>query len=129
MDYPLDPGALAARITAGIPAQTVLWLGEMRQYNDADGGAAVLARLADLLDGEGHLIITTMWPEHWDAYMAAARDTADPSGTARRLLERLPELAGRDPARIDPARSGSSTSRTSSPPLTLKPWPVQAIRC
>jgi hypothetical protein len=109
VDYPLDPGALAARLAAGIPARTVLWLGEMRQYIDGDGGAAVLARLADLLDGEGHLIITTMWPEHWDAYVAAARasgDAAGPAGTAGRLLERLPELAGRDPAQIDPARGG-----------------------
>ena len=49
LDYPLDPGALAARLEAGIPARTVLWLGELRQYVDADGGAAVLGRLADLL--------------------------------------------------------------------------------
>ena len=49
LDYPLDPGALAARLEAGIPARTVLWLGELRQYADADGGAAVLGRLADLL--------------------------------------------------------------------------------
>ena len=40
LDYPLDPGALEA----GIPARTVLWLGELRQYADADGGAAVLGR-------------------------------------------------------------------------------------
>ena len=51
LDYPLDPGALAARLDAGIPARTVLWLGELRQYADADGGPAVLGRLADLLDG------------------------------------------------------------------------------
>ena len=109
LDYPLDPGALAARLEAGIPARTVLWLGELRQYADADGGAAVLGRLADLLEGEGHLVITTMWPEHWNTYTAAARagpGTADPAGTAGRLLERLPELTGSDPARIDPARGG-----------------------
>ena len=87
----------------------MLWLGELRQYADADGGAAVLGRLADLLQGEGHLVITTMWPEHWNTYTAAARagpGAADPAGTAGRLLERLPELTGRDPARIDPARGG-----------------------
>ena len=109
LDYPLDPGALAARLEAGIPARTVLWLGELRQYADADGGAAVLGRLADLLEGEGHLVITTMWPEQWTAYIAAARagpGAADPAGTAGRLLERLPELTGSDPAGIDPARGG-----------------------
>ena len=87
----------------------MLWLGELRQYADADGGAAVLGRLADLLQGEGRLLITTMWPEQWTAYTAAARagpGAADPAGTAGRLLERLPELTGRDPARIDPARGG-----------------------
>jgi len=109
LDYPLDPGALVARLEAGIPARTVLWLGELRQYADADGGAAVLGRLADLLQGEGRLLITTMWPEQWTAYTAAARagpGAADPAGTAGRLLGRLPELTGRDPARIDPARGG-----------------------
>ena len=109
LDYPLDPGAVAARLEAGIPARTVLWLGELRQYADADEGAAVLGRLADLLEGDGHIIITTVWQEHWNTYTAATRagpGTADPVGTAGRLLERLPELSGRDPASIDPARGG-----------------------
>ncbi|MGH3288736.1 MAG: hypothetical protein ACRDPD_29340, partial [Streptosporangiaceae bacterium] len=109
LDYPLTASALDARLEAGIPARTVLWLGELRQYADADGGLAVLGRLADLLMREGHLVITTMWPEHGDTYTAAARagpGAADPAGTAGRLLERLPELTGRAPARIDPARGG-----------------------
>ncbi len=107
--YPLDPGGLAARLEAGIQARTVLWLGELRQYADADGGPAVLGRLADLLQGEGHLVITTMWPEQWNTYTGAARagtGTADPAGTAGRLLERLPELTGSDTVQIDPARGG-----------------------
>ena len=109
LDYPLDPGALAARLEAGIPARTVLWLGELRQYADADGGPAVLGHLADLLQSEGRLVITTMWPEQWATYTAAAcagPGTADPAGVAGRLLGRLPELTGHDPARIDPARGG-----------------------
>jgi hypothetical protein len=107
LDYPLDPGALAARLETGVPARTVLWLGELRQYADADGGPAVLASLADLLDDNGHLVITTVWPEQWTAYIAAARaglGAADPAGTVGRLLERLPELTDCDPAGIDPAR-------------------------
>jgi len=109
LDYPLDPGALAARLAAGVPARTVLWLGELRQYADADGGPAVLAGLADLLAGEGHLVITTMWPDQWTTYTTAARagpGAADPAGTAGRLLTRLPEFTGGDPVRIDPARGG-----------------------
>ena len=109
LDYPLNVAALAARLDAGIPARTVLWLGELRQYADADGGPAVLGRLADLLQGEDHLVITTVWPEQWNTYTAAARagpGTADPAGTAGRLLERLPELTASDPAGIDPARGG-----------------------
>ena len=103
------PARWRTRLEAGIPARTVLWLGELRQYADADGGAAVLGRLADLLAGEGHLVITTVWPEQWTAYTAAARagpGAADPAGTAGRLLERLPDLTGADPAGIDPARGG-----------------------
>ncbi len=111
LDYPLNPAALKERLDAGIPARTVLWLGELRQYADADGGAEVLGRLADLIAGEGRLLITTVWPEQWSAYTAAARPglktgPADPAGTAGRLLEPLPELTGRDPAAIDPVRGG-----------------------
>ena len=107
--YPLDPAALTARLDDGIPARMVLWLGELRQYADADGGPALLGRLADLLEGESCLVITTVWPEQWITYTATARaglGTADPAGTVGRLLERLPELTGRDPSRIDPGRGG-----------------------
>ena len=107
LDYPLDPGALVARLEAGIPARTVLWLGELRQYADADGGPKALGRLADLLQGEGNLVVTTMWHEHWNAYIDAARagpGAADPAGTAGRLLMGLPQLT--DPALVDPARGG-----------------------
>jgi hypothetical protein len=109
LDYPLDPGALKARLETGVPARTVLWLGELRPYADANGGPAILSRVADLLDYDGRLIITTVWPEHWEDYAAAARaglGAADPAGTVGLLLERLPELAGWDPAEIEPARGG-----------------------
>ena len=110
LDYPLDPGALKERLDAGVPAQTVLWLGELRQYADADGGPAVLARLADLLGGDGHIIIiTTVWAEQWKTYTAAARagtGAADAAGTTGRLLMRPPELTGRASTEIDPADGG-----------------------
>ena len=107
LDYPLDPGALQTRLEAGIPARTVLWLGELRQYADADGGPKTLGHLADLLQGEGNLVVTTMWHEHWNAYIDAARagpGTVDPAGTTGRLLIGLPQLI--DPAQVDPARGG-----------------------
>jgi hypothetical protein len=109
LDYPVDATALSARLDDGIPARTVLWLGELSQYADADGGPSVLGRVADLLHSEGHLLITTVWPQHWTTYIAATRagpGPADPAGTAGRLLKPLPELTGNDPARIDPARGG-----------------------
>jgi uncharacterized protein YidB (DUF937 family) len=96
LEYPPTAAALTARLEAGIPAGTVLWLGELRRYADADGGAAALNRLADLLDGEGHLVITTIWPEHWDAYVTAAgarRGASDPARAAGRLVAGLDELA------------------------------------
>ena len=138
LDYPMDPAALAERLEAGIPARTVLWLGELRQYADADGGADVLGRLADLIVGEGRLLITTVWPEQWTTYTAAARagpGAADPAGVAGRLLTRLPELTGHDPTRIDPARGGvidvparftAAEMTSAAPPVTqrwrLRPW-------
>src|SRR5882757_8213142 len=45
LEYPPTAAALAARLAAGIPAWTVLWLGELRQYADADGGGAALSGL------------------------------------------------------------------------------------
>jgi uncharacterized protein YidB (DUF937 family) len=109
LDYPRDPAALHERLEGEIPARTVLWLGELRQYADTDDGAKVLGRLADLLQGKHHLLITTVWPEHWDTYIRAARPgpgPSDPADIAGRLLEALPELTGRPPAGIDPARGG-----------------------
>ena len=79
LDYPLNPAALKERLDAGIAAQTVLWLGELRQYADTDDGAKVLGRLADLLQDEGYLIVTTLWPEQWDAYIDAARARPGPA--------------------------------------------------
>ncbi len=42
LEYPRTAAALAARLEVGIPAGTVLWLGELGRYADADGGAAAL---------------------------------------------------------------------------------------
>ncbi len=118
LDYPLDVAALARRLDAGVPDRTVLWLGELRQYADADGGDQVLGRLADLLGGPGRILITTIWPETAAAYLQAAENrqtltedqrAAGLSGrtaaaTAGRLLRRVPDLTGM--VEMDPARGG-----------------------
>ena len=109
LDYPRDPAALRQRLDAGVPDRTVLWLGELRQYAEAEGGEQVLGRLADLLHSEGRLLVTTVWPEHWNAYTSAAHSGTGPAGvnaTAGRLLQPLPQLAGCDAATVDPARGG-----------------------
>ena len=106
LEYPPTAAALAARLEAGIPAWTVLWLGELCRYADADGGAAALSRLAGLLEGDGHVVITTIWPEHWAAYVTAAGarlGAGHPARVAGRLVTGLDELTYHDP---DPAYGG-----------------------
>jgi len=69
----------------------------------------VLGRVIDLLHGEGRLLITTIWPEQWATYTAAARGGSGPgdaTGTAGRLLQPLPELNARYLATVDPALGG-----------------------
>jgi len=107
LEYPPTAAALAARLDDGVPPWTVLWLGDLCRYVDADGGVAALSRLAGLLEGEGRLVITTAWPEHWEAYVTAAaarRGEGDPLRAAGRLVAGLDELATfYEP---DPARGG-----------------------
>jgi len=107
LEYPPTAAALAARLDDGVPPWTVLWLGDLCRYVDADGGVAALSRLAGLLDGEGRLVITTARPEHWDDYVTAAgarRGEGDPLRVAGRLVAGLDELAMfYEP---DPARGG-----------------------
>jgi hypothetical protein len=110
LEYPLDAASLARRLDAGIESRTVLWLNELRQYADDEGGPAVIGRLADLLQVGTFLIITTMSHEDWHAYISSAvrsiRGGADPSGVTGRLLSRLPELDEEDWLGISPAKGG-----------------------
>lgn len=102
--------ALAARLEAPVPARTVLWLGDLRHHADADGGAAVLGRVDNVLEGEGPVVaIATIWPGYWDSYTAAAatgRGAADPAAAAGRLLAPLNVLAEYDPDSLDPSYGG-----------------------
>lgn len=97
VDYPRTPNALAQRLRTGIGRRTVLWLGELRHYIDADGGTEALSLLADMMEDNGQvLVITTLWPEHWAAYTSYRYEkpgTTDPAAIVRSLLTPLPELA------------------------------------
>jgi hypothetical protein len=110
LEYLPTAAALAARLEAGIPARTVLWLGELRDHADADGGAAIFDRLDDVLEDDGRVVaITTIWPGYWDSYTAAAAaglGAADPAAVVGRILAQLDVLAEYDPASLDPAYGG-----------------------
>ena len=109
LEYPRTAAALAARLEAGIPAGTVLWLGELGRYAGADGAAAALRGLDDLLDEDGYLVVATIWPWQWDAYIAAVgagRGAGDPAWLAGRMLARLDELSRYDPSSISPNYGG-----------------------
>jgi hypothetical protein len=110
VEHPPTVAALAARLAAGIAPRTVLWLGELRHYADADGGAAVLDHLDDLLDDDGRVVaIATIWPGYWDSYTAAASaglGAADPAAVVGRLLAGLDILAEYDLTSHDPAYGG-----------------------
>ena len=108
--HPPTVAALAARLAARIPERTVLWLGELRHFADADDGAAVLDRLDHVLTDDGRVIaIATIWPGYWDSYTAAAAaglGAADPAAVAGRLLAGLDILAEHDLSSHDPAYGG-----------------------
>src|SRR5439155_1444257 len=107
--WPVRHPVTAAELAAGIPERTVLWLGDLRRHVDAEDGAALLGHLADLLDGEGHLVIATVWPQDWEAYTTAAgtgRSAGDPARTAGRLLSRLPEADEQTLESIEPGWGG-----------------------
>ena len=109
LEYPRTAAALAARLQAGIPAGTVLWLGELGRYADADGAATALRGLDDLLDEDGYLVVATIWPWQWDACIAAVgagRGAGDPAWLAGRMLARLDELSLYDPSSISPRYGG-----------------------
>ena len=87
----------------------MLWLGELRHYADVDGGAAILSRLDGLLEEDGYVVITTIWPGYWDSYAAAAAaglGAADPAAVAGQLLARLDESYEYLPDVYNPALGG-----------------------
>ena len=133
LEYPRTAAALAARLQAGIPAGTVLWLGELGRYADVDGAATALRGLDDLLDEDGYLVVATIWPWQWDACIAAVgagRGAGDPAWLAGRMLARLDELSLYDPSSISPGYGGGFLDvPAGSPPANWPRRPGAAIRC
>ena len=83
LEHPPTVAALADRLAAGIPARTVLWLGELRHYADADGGAAILDRLDGVLEDEGQMVaMATTWPSFSSTSSSRSRTAAPPSASA-----------------------------------------------
>ena len=108
LEYPAIPAELARLLEEGIPPRTVIWLRELRDYADAEGGQEALARLARVLAGNGRVIaITTTWEGFWNAYSRDHRGgpgTRAPYLAARALLAGLPEVAS--VTDVNPGRGG-----------------------
>jgi hypothetical protein len=86
----------------------VIWLRELRDYADAEGGQEALAKLARLLVGNSRVIaITTTWDGFWNAFSRDHRGgpgTRNPYLAARALLAGLPEVAR--VTDVNPGRGG-----------------------
>lgn len=116
--YPRTAAILARRIQEGIAPRTVMWLDDLWQFTGPDGD--VLAELGDALARSGRVVvIATMWPSHWAAYLRDSggrrteahederpvRERADSLFGLKPLLQGLPELPDAD-AEFDPAFGG-----------------------
>ena len=103
LDYPRTPAALMERLEGGVARRTVLWLGELRDYAEAEGGTVALGRVAEMLAEDGQVVVlTTLWPEHW----AADTSTGHVTVVTRGLLDPLPELKSLEDVRPDRTRGG-----------------------
>ncbi len=96
LEYPSIPAELTRLLEGRVSPRTVIWLRELRDYADAEGGQEALARLARVLAGSRRIIvITTTWKNFWNAYSRDHRGdpgSRDPYPAVRALLAGLPEL-------------------------------------
>ncbi|MEV3926981.1 hypothetical protein [Actinomadura coerulea] len=109
--YPRTAAALTKLLEQGVPARSVLWLNELRDYADDPAGSDALFALADLLTGRDRIVaITTVWPSFWKTYTTDPRGgqpgAADPTRAVRHLVVALPDLTGHSPADVDAAGGG-----------------------
>jgi hypothetical protein len=110
--HPIDPSRPDAALAElpGIGPRTVVWLNEAQFYLQvAEGGLGerVAAGLRELLRDAGRapvLVLSTLWPQFWDALTARPAGGGDPHAQARELL------AGHDiavPTAFTPAQMGA----------------------
>jgi hypothetical protein len=108
LEYPPIPAELTRLLEEGIRPRTLIWLRELRDYADADGGQEALARLARVLADTGRIIaIATTWEPFWSAYTRDHRGDAgsrNPYLGARALLAGLPKLSS--VTGVSPGRGG-----------------------
>ena len=108
LEYPPIPAELTRLLEEGIRPRTLIWLRELRDYADADGGQEALARLARVLADTGRIIaVTTAWKPFWSTYTRDHRgDTGshNPYLAARALLAGLPKLSSA--TGVTPGRGG-----------------------
>ena len=108
LEYPPIPAELSRLLEEGIRPRTLIWLRELRDYADADGGQEALARLARVLADTGRIIaIATTWEPFWSAYTRDHRGDAgsrNPYLAARALLAGLPKLSS--VTGVSPGRGG-----------------------
>lgn len=108
LEYPPIPAELARLLKEGVRPRTVIWLRELRDYADADGGQEALAQLARVLVGNGRIIaVATTWESFWSAYTSDHRGdvgSRNPYLAARALLAGLPKLPSA--TGVSPGRGG-----------------------
>ena len=112
--HPADPAEVAALAQAP-PPRTVVWLDELQRYLDGEPGLTGAAVRALLSASPPAVIIGTLWPDRYNAYIAVpAPGGADPHARERQVLDLAaviriaPEFSS---AEQDRARSAAARDR------------------
>lgn len=108
LEYPPIPAELTRLLEEGVRPRTLIWLRELRDYVDADGGQEALAGLARVLANNDRIIaVTTTWDHFWSTYTGDHRGDAgsrNPYLATRALLAGLPKLSS--VTGVSPGRGG-----------------------
>lgn len=110
--HPAGPAEVAALALAQMPRR-VVWLDELQRYLDGEHGLTDDV-IRDLLGArQPTVIVGTLWPDQYTAYMALPRpEGADPHARERRVLDLAavvriaPEFSPAEQDRAWPPRSG-----------------------
>jgi hypothetical protein len=84
--HPAGPAEVTAMAHAP-PPKTVVWLDELQRYLDGEHGLACAAVQALVTAAHPTVIIGTLWPDRYSAYVAVPRPgAADPHARERQVL-------------------------------------------